>query len=128
MCIRDRSTVESRNSKGNAIPVSSRNPSGQSNKTNTKITQQQQPHNLSDSSILKVPNPEKNTNDGRRRKNTSYNAENNPARSVRASVMVSTLREEDGSAWSNNGDNNIEVQTSTARKVLNFFKRRSMRV
>ncbi|QHS76326.1 putative serine/threonine protein kinase KIN4 [Saccharomyces paradoxus] len=122
-----RSTVGSRNSKGNAPPISSRNPSGQSNKNTIKITQQQ-PRNLSDSSMLRVSNPDKKISDNRKRNNTSgYVGNENPGRSVRASVMVSTLREEDRSGWSNEG-NNVEAQTSTARKVLNFFKRRSMRV
>lgn len=118
-----RSTVESRTSKGNAPPVSSRNPSGQSNRSNIKITQQQ-PRNLSD----RVSNPDKKINDNRIRDNApSYAESENPGRSVRASVMVSTLREENRSELSNEG-NNVEAQTSTARKVLNFFKRRSMRV
>ncbi|EJS41568.1 kin4p [Saccharomyces arboricola H-6] len=117
-----RSTVESRNSKGNLPSVSSRNPSGKPNKTSDKITQQQS-HNLSDNSTLKAPNPDQNDNDGESRNAAS----SNPGRSMRASVMVSTLREEEVDTWSSEG-HNVEAQTSTARKVLNFFKRRSMRV
>ncbi|CAI4051993.1 putative serine/threonine protein kinase KIN4 SKDI_15G3740 [Saccharomyces kudriavzevii IFO 1802] len=121
-----RSTVESRNSKGNSVAVSSRNPSGQSNKTGSKIAQQQS-GTISDNSVLKVPNPDTNANDGGKRNETNDNAEDrNPGRSVRASVMISTLRE-DGNTWSGEG-HNVDAQTSTARKVLNFFKRRSMRV
>ena len=108
---------------GGAFPFEVRDSTGQSNRSNIKITQQQ-PRNLSD----RVSNPDKKINDNRIRDNApSYAESENPGRSVRASVMVSTLREENRSELSNEG-NNVEAQTSTARKVLNFFKRRSMRV
>ncbi|CAI2028338.1 hypothetical protein SEUBUCD646_0H02680 [Saccharomyces eubayanus] len=122
-----RSTVESRQSKVNMPPVSSRNPSGQSNKSSTKITQQQ-PRTLVDNGVPTIPTPANNINDGGGRiVNSGNTGSGNPSRPMRASVMISTLREEERSTVSTEG-HNVEAQTSTARKVLNFFKRRSMRI
>ncbi|CAI4065126.1 hypothetical protein SUVZ_08G2600 [Saccharomyces uvarum] len=122
-----RSTVESRHSKVNMPPASSRNISGQSNQSSNKITQHQS-RILANNSVSKVPTPDKNINDGGGRiVNPGNTGIGNSGRPTRASVMISTLREEERSTVPAEG-HNVEAQTSTARKVLNFFKRRSMRI